>query len=379
MAELLRVDDLVVRYRAMGPAGAARRGARSVRRRRARCRSRLRPGRRSASSAKRQRQVDPRARDHGSGQASRRRIHFDGMSPSARWTRRSAYRRHRDDVPGPLASLSPRLTVQSLITEPFKIHGLGARDLAGEGRACSWSASIRASRAAIRTSSPAVRAPRRGRPRTRPVAGGGDRRRAHRRARRLGSGRILNLMNRLQRDQGLSCVDHPQPAGRTPPQRPPGDHVHGPLRRAGRHEHDLRPAGAPVHRGALDRDAHTDPDRRRPPPALKGEVPSLLNRPSSCEFHTRCAAPSAAGSSARCRSSARGQTVPLPSRWRDPALGLAAVAALGRMVGPGRPRQPQTKPLSTNSPAGTRRSGRCRREEPRDRGDRGRSRHSARG
>ena len=31
-----------------------------------------------------------------------------------------------------------------------------------------------------------------------------------------------------------------------------------------------------------------DPDRRRPPPALRGEVPSLLSRPPGCEFHTRC-------------------------------------------------------------------------------------------
>jgi oligopeptide/dipeptide ABC transporter ATP-binding protein len=31
-----------------------------------------------------------------------------------------------------------------------------------------------------------------------------------------------------------------------------------------------------------------DPDRRREHVAITGEVPSLLNRPSGCDFHTRC-------------------------------------------------------------------------------------------
>ena len=31
-----------------------------------------------------------------------------------------------------------------------------------------------------------------------------------------------------------------------------------------------------------------DPDRRREGVELQGEVPSLLTRPSGCEFHTRC-------------------------------------------------------------------------------------------
>ena len=31
-----------------------------------------------------------------------------------------------------------------------------------------------------------------------------------------------------------------------------------------------------------------DPRRRRADVAIKGEIPSLLNRPKACEFHTRC-------------------------------------------------------------------------------------------
>ncbi len=40
-----------------------------------------------------------------------------------------------------------------------------------------------------------------------------------------------------------------------------------------------------------------DPRRRRPDLAIRGEIPSLLRRPSGCEFHTRC--PLARG---RCRA-----------------------------------------------------------------------------
>jgi peptide/nickel transport system ATP-binding protein len=45
-----------------------------------------------------------------------------------------------------------------------------------------------------------------------------------------------------------------------------------------------RPA-RPYTEALLTRTPISDPERRRP---LKGEVSSLLNRPSGCEFHTRC-------------------------------------------------------------------------------------------
>ena len=31
-----------------------------------------------------------------------------------------------------------------------------------------------------------------------------------------------------------------------------------------------------------------DPDKRRDLVSIEGEIPSLANRPSGCEFHTRC-------------------------------------------------------------------------------------------
>jgi len=44
-----------------------------------------------------------------------------------------------------------------------------------------------------------------------------------------------------------------------------------------------------------------DPDKRRELVSIEGEVPSLNNRPSGCEFHTRCRY-----AQARCRSEAPG-------------------------------------------------------------------------
>ena len=96
-------------------------------------------------------------------------------------------------------------------------------------------------------------------------------------------------MNRLQRDQGLTYVviTHNLPVVR---------HISDELA--------IMYMGRFVEQGAtatiFAKPAHPytgalltatpvpDPDRRRPPPALKGEVPSLLHRPSGCEFHTRC-------------------------------------------------------------------------------------------
>jgi oligopeptide/dipeptide ABC transporter ATP-binding protein len=220
-------------------------------------------------------------------------IAFDGMSPSARSDAAlRSYRRHIAMMfQDPLASLSPRLRVQSLITEPFKIHGLAARDLAGEARRLLAMVGLDPSFAS--------RYPHQ-------LSGGQARRVGVARALALSpklviadeptagldvsvQGGILNLMNRLQREHGLTYVviTHNLPVVR---------HISDGLA--------IMYMGRFVEQGAtatiFARPAHPytealltatpvpDPDRRRPPPALKGEVPSLLNRPSGCEFHTRC-------------------------------------------------------------------------------------------
>jgi peptide/nickel transport system ATP-binding protein len=44
----------------------------------------------------------------------------------------------------------------------------------------------------------------------------------------------------------------------------------------------------PYTQALLDSEPVPDPKRRRAEPPVIGEVPSLMNRPSGCEFHQRC-------------------------------------------------------------------------------------------
>jgi ABC-type glutathione transport system ATPase component len=158
MAELLRVEDLIVRYRGMGTLAAVLAGTRDP----------FVDAVLEVSFALARGKTLGIVGESGSGKSTLGRaimglvrpaagaIRFDGMSPSGRSD--AALRRYRRHIAmmfqDPLASLSPRLTVQSLITEPFKIHGLGP---ARRGACSPWSASTRASRAATRTSSRAAR------------------------------------------------------------------------------------------------------------------------------------------------------------------------------------------------------------------------------
>jgi oligopeptide/dipeptide ABC transporter ATP-binding protein len=220
-------------------------------------------------------------------------IAFDGKSPAARSdVALRSYRRHIAMMfQDPLASLSPRLTVQSLITEPFKIHGLAARDLAGEARRLLAMVGLDPSFAS--------RYPHQ-------LSGGQARRVGVARALALSpklviadeptagldvsvQGGILNLMNRLQREHGLTYVviTHNLPVVRHISDRLAIMYMGRFVEQGATATIFARPAH-PYTEALLTATPVPDPDRRRPPPALKGEVPSLLNRPSGCEFHTRC-------------------------------------------------------------------------------------------
>ena len=295
MAELLRVDDLVVRYRAIGPVAALLAGIRDP----------YVDAVLGVSFALDAGQTLGIVGESGSGKSTVGRaimglvrpaagaIDFDGMSPTARSDRAlRPYRRHIAMMfQDPQASLSPRLTVQSLITEPFRIHGLAARDLHAETRRLLAMVGL--------DSSFAARYPHQ-------LSGGQARRVGVARALALApklviadeptagldvsvQGEILNLMNRLQRDQGLTYVviTHNLPVVRHISDRLAIMYMGRFVEQGATATIFAKPAH-PYTGALLTATPVPDPDRRRPPPALKGEVPSLLHRPSGCEFHTRC-------------------------------------------------------------------------------------------
>jgi len=191
----------------------------------------------------------------------------------------------------PIGSLSPRQTVRSLITEPFEIHGLAGKNLDIEAaRLCEM-----------------VRLPHNFLSRyPHELSGGQARRVGVARALALNpkliiadeptagldvsvQGEILNLMSELQGEHGLGylIISHNLPVVR---------HISDKLA--------IMYLGRLVERGdcemIFERPAHPytealvrgvpqpDPNKRRTLLSIEGEVPSLTNRPSGCEFHTRC-------------------------------------------------------------------------------------------
>lgn len=221
------------------------------------------------------------------------RVRFMGTEPKGRSDAAFAgYRRNMAMMfQDPVASLSPRLSVKALITEPFLIHGLRDRDRDAEAR-----------RLLDLVGLPAYFAGRY----PHQLSGGQARRVGVARALALEprlviadeptagldvsvQGEILNLMARLQREMGLTyiVITHNLAVVR---------HIcdemaimymgrfveHGPTQAIFAHP------GHPYTHGLLAAQPHPDPDRRRQDVELTGEVPSLARRPSGCEFHTRC-------------------------------------------------------------------------------------------
>lgn len=220
-------------------------------------------------------------------------IDFDGQSVTAMDAAAlQTYRRHISFMwQNPIGSLSPRLSVGSLVTEPYKIHGLKDRDLNTE---C-----VRLLKMVGLTKEFAGRFPHQ-------LSGGQARRVGVARALALNpkliiadeptagldvsvQGEILNLLNRLQSELGVSMfvithnlniVRHISDRtaimylGRFVEQGPTDDIFSEP-----RHPYTL---------ALLSANPVPDPEASLERIELKGEVPSLMDRPSGCEFHTRC-------------------------------------------------------------------------------------------
>jgi oligopeptide/dipeptide ABC transporter ATP-binding protein len=221
------------------------------------------------------------------------RVHFDGVEPlGLSGAALAAYRRNVAMMfQDPVASLSPRLTVRSLITEPFAIHGLKDRDLGAEANRLLGLVGLPMDFAG--------RYPHQ-------LSGGQARRVGIARALALSpkliiadepiagldvsvQGEILNLLTRLQRELGLAylIITHNLAVVRHVSDETAimymGRFVeHGPTRMI-----FAQPAHPYTH-GLLAAQPNPNPDKRRENVELKGEVPSLTRRPVGCEFHTRC-------------------------------------------------------------------------------------------
>jgi len=191
----------------------------------------------------------------------------------------------------PVGSLSPRMSVQGLITEPFEFAGIGSANRVDEAIELCHLVNL--------PTNFLSRYPHE-------LSGGQARRVGVARALALRpkliiadeptagldvsvQGEILNLMARLQREHGLSylIITHNLPVVR---------HIAdclaimymGRLVEYGNCQLLFDNPSHPYTEALVNGVPRPDPDNRRPLVSIEGEVPSLANRPPGCEFHTRC-------------------------------------------------------------------------------------------
>jgi peptide/nickel transport system ATP-binding protein len=203
-------------------------------------------------------------------------------------------RLHRDIAmifQDPVGSLSPRFTVRALLAEPFRIHGMADRDLDAEvERLLGLVGLPRAF---------ADRLPHQ-------LSGGQARRVGVARAIALSpklviadeptagldvsvQGEVLNLLNDLRETLGLAMliITHNLNVVRHVADRMAIMYL-GRFVELGTSEAIFAGPRHPYGLALLAANPEPDPDARKQRIALEGEVPSLLHRPSGCEFHGRC-------------------------------------------------------------------------------------------
>ena len=209
--------------------------------------------------------------------------------------REAEYRRVRRHLglmfQDPVASLSPRKTVRSLLLEPFRIHRIPLPEP---------EASVRRLLAMVGLHDGLLGAyPHQ-------LSGGQARRVGVARTLALNpdliiadeptagldvsvQGEVLNLMNDLQHRLGLTyvIVTHNLPVIRHVSDRLVIMYL-GRIVEEGATADVFAGPAHPYTRGLLTAVPQPDPDKRRNRVELEGEIPSLRQRPSGCEFHTRC-------------------------------------------------------------------------------------------
>ena len=191
----------------------------------------------------------------------------------------------------PVASLSPRMSVGALLTEPFIIHNVAMQNR-----------KVRAEELLNRvglSNDMASRYPHE-------LSGGQARRVGVARALALHpklviadeptagldvsvQGEILNLMTELKTVMGLSylIITHNLAMVRHVSDRIAVMYL-GRLIEVGPTREVFKKPLHPYAKSLIASEPQPDPRKRRADLAIKGEIPSVLNRPKGCEFHTRC-------------------------------------------------------------------------------------------
>ena len=191
----------------------------------------------------------------------------------------------------PTGSLSPRKTVRDLVLEPFRIHGRHLADTEAQARSLLADAGLGPDFLS--------RYPHQ-------LSGGQARRVGVARALALAprlvladeptagldvsiQGEILNLMNRVKADRGLSMIIITHNLNIL---RHVADQVAvmylGRIVEQGPVESILSAPSHPYTAALMAANPEPDPEVKRHAVRLQGETPSLRARPAGCEFHPRC-------------------------------------------------------------------------------------------
>lgn len=191
----------------------------------------------------------------------------------------------------PVGSLSPRMRVGDLVTEPFRIHGAQGRNLKDEARRLLSLVGL--------PTEFAERYPHQ-------LSGGQARRVGVARAIALDpaliiadeptagldvsvQGEVLNLLNDLREKLRLAMmiITHNLHVVHHVADRTAVMYL-GRFVEVGETEALFSAPSHPYTAALLSANPEPDPDKAHDRISLPAEVPSLLNRPSGCEFHTRC-------------------------------------------------------------------------------------------
>jgi oligopeptide/dipeptide ABC transporter ATP-binding protein len=207
----------------------------------------------------------------------------------------SEFTRFRRDIAmifqDPVGCLSPRMTVRSLILEPFKIHGIKKEN---------WNAEAKRLLEMVGLSEHfSGRYPHQ-------LSGGQARRVGVARALAISpkliiadeptagldvsvQGEVLNLLTKLQADLDLSflIITHNLSVVRHISDRVVIMYL-GRIVEQGITDDIFNYARHPYTHALLSANPNPDPDAPKEQFELQGEIPSLMNRPLGCEFHSRC-------------------------------------------------------------------------------------------